>query len=87
LRYLAGGQVLDLMLIYKISKRACYAALWTTVDAINQHPELAISFPIDDPELLKEMEMEFAKAHERRYGSLSWRGNVGAIDGIDIKQR
>jgi hypothetical protein len=87
LRYLAGGQVTDLSLIYHISKRECYAALWTTVDAINGHPDLAISFPIDDPVQLAEMEIEFAKAHQRRYRSLSWRGQVGAIDGIDIEQR
>jgi hypothetical protein len=87
LRYLAGGQVTDLALLYHISKRECYASLWAAVDAINKHPDLAISFPIDDPEQLSRMEMEFAKAHQRRYGSASWRGEVGAIDGIDIKQR
>jgi hypothetical protein len=42
LRYLAGGQIIDLALIYHISKRECYSSLWLVVDAINKHPALAI---------------------------------------------
>ena len=37
LRYLAGGMVLDLKLIYCISKSQCYDSIWKTVDAINSH--------------------------------------------------
>ena len=48
LRYCAGGQVLDLALIYHISKKEVYKSLWRTIDAINACPELAIQFPIDD---------------------------------------
>ena len=87
LRYLAGGQVTDLACCYHISKREVYSSLWLVVDAINDHPDFDISFPIDDTEQLKEIELEFALAHQRRYGTVSWRGQVGAIDGIDIKQK
>jgi hypothetical protein len=86
LRFLAGGQVLDMSLIYNISKVECYHSMWRTIDAINALPELAVYFPIDDKSKLQEIEIEFAKAHERRYKSMSWRGQVGAIDGIDFKQ-
>ena len=57
------------------------------IDAINDHPDFDVSFPIDDTEQLKEIELDLALAHQRRYGSMSWRGQVGAIDGIDIKQK
>ena len=76
----------DLSMVYHISKRECYSSLWTTIDAINGHPQFAITFPTDVADL-REIELEFAKQHERRYGSFSWRRNVGAIDGIDISQR
>lgn len=87
LRYLAGGQILDLLLIYHISKSECYRTIRTTIDAINGCPELKFSFPFDDKEKLRKLEWEFAQAHFNRYGSYSWRGQVGAIDGIDISQR
>jgi hypothetical protein len=61
--------------------------LWRTIDAINEHPDFAIKFPIDDPDALKDMESEFARAHQRRYKSWSWRGNVGAVDGVDFAMR
>ena len=87
LRYLAGGQILDLALIYHLSKNECYRTIRRTIDAINACPELKFFFPIDDADKLKELELEFARAHFRRYGNWSWRGQVGAIDGIDISQR
>ena len=87
LRYLAGGQVIDLSMCYHISKRECYSSMWATIDAINGHPEFLIEFPIDDVGKLQQIELDFALAHMRRYGSVSWRGEVGAIDGMDISQR
>ena len=87
LRYLAGGQVIDLACCYHISKREVYSSLWLMIDAINDHPDFDVSFPIDDTEQLKEIELDLALAHQRHYGSMSWRGQVGAIDGIDIKQK
>lgn len=61
--------------------------MWATIDAINGHPEFDIQFPIDDAETLKGIELEFALAHQRRYNSASWRGQVGALDGIDFSMK
>lgn len=72
---------------YHISKRECYSSMWATIDAINGHPEFLIEFPIGDVGKLQQIELDFALAHMRRYGSMSWRGEVGAIDGMDISQR
>ena len=87
LRYLAGSMVDDLALIYHISKNEVYKSLWATIDAINDHPDFKIQFPLDDVEALQKLELEFALAHERRYGSLSWRGQVSAVDGVDFSIR
>ena len=76
----------DIRLVYHVSKSECYKCLWAVIDAINDVPELDISFP-EDPAILREIELEFAMPHNRRYGSMSWRGQVGAIDGVDIPQR
>ena len=73
LRYLAGGMVDDLALIYHISKNEVYSSLWSTIDAINTHPDFDIKFPLDDADALREIEREFAEAHRRRYKSASWR--------------
>jgi hypothetical protein len=45
LRYLAGGQPLDIALVHGVSHSEVFESLWKVVDAINQHPELAITFP------------------------------------------
>ena len=37
LRYLAGGQIIDLRLIYHVSKSECYKSIWRCIDAINDH--------------------------------------------------
>ena len=87
LRYLAGSMVDDLALIYHISKNEVYKSLWATIDAMNKHPDFKIQFPLGDVEALKKLELEFALAHERRYGSLSWRGQVSAVDGVDFSIR
>ena len=87
LRYLAGGMVDDLALIYHISKNEVYSSLWSTIDAINTHPDFDIKFPLDDADALREIEREFAEAHRRRYKSASWRGQVGALDGVDFWQK
>ena len=51
LRFLAGGAVLDIKLIYHVSKSMVFHCLWLVVDAINlTYP---IEFPIDDVERLK----------------------------------
>ena len=51
LRFLAGGQILDLKLIYRVGKSACYACVWLGVDAINA--VIPIEFPIHDKSKLK----------------------------------
>ena len=43
LRFLAGGQVLDLKLIYHLSESECYHCIWLGVDAINS--AITIDFP------------------------------------------
>ena len=73
-------------MIYWIHSSECRRSLWRVIDAIHNCSELAISDNcFDDAEKLKDMEAKFARAHERRYGNPnSWRGQVGAIDGVDI---
>ena len=74
LRFLAGGQVLDLKLIYNLlAKSTVYAYVWEVVDAINK--ELVIEFPIDDRSKLDILEKEF-RARSRNQ---VWAGQVGAI--------
>ena len=57
LRYLAGGDTLDLKLIYHVSRKYVYDCVYLCIDAINK--ALVINFPIDDPEKLQQMEAEF----------------------------
>lgn len=82
LRYLAGGQVRDLMLIYDLSHTQCYVCIWKVVDAVNF--SLPIEFPIDDPEKLRLMEVEF-RARSRCQGA--WTGQVGCLDGVHFAMR
>mmetsp|Transcript_538 Transcript_538/g.1476 ORF Transcript_538/g.1476 Transcript_538/m.1476 type:complete len:240 (+) Transcript_538:80-799(+) len=76
LRFLAGGQILDIRLIYRMSKPHCYQCVWRVVDAVNSH--LVIEFPIDDLGRLKQLEAQF-RARSRMQ---AWSGQVGAIDGV-----
>ena len=54
LRYFAGGDPLDLKLIYCISKHTVYRCIWQVVDSINARLD-NIKFPIDDVEELKHL--------------------------------
>lgn len=72
LRFLAGGMVLDLKLIYKLSKSGVYDSIWRTIDAINTCPHLPVDFPIDDVEKLKRLEAEF---RSQSRGGI-WEGQV-----------
>lgn len=88
LRYLAGGAICDLALIYHISETQCRSSLWRVIDAIHAHSDFDINADwVNDPDALRELEHDFAEAHRRRYGSRSWRGQVGAIDGCDFTMR
>mmetsp|Transcript_9184 Transcript_9184/g.11788 ORF Transcript_9184/g.11788 Transcript_9184/m.11788 type:complete len:412 (+) Transcript_9184:50-1285(+) len=79
LRFLCGGQTIDLCMLYKISRTECYHSVWMAVDAINSH--FSIVFPIKDRAKLEKLESEFA-AHSRSH---VWRGQVAPVDGIDFK--
>ena len=81
LRFLAGGQVLVLKLIYRLlSKTTVYNYVWEVVDAVNA--ELVMEFPIGDRRKLEKLEQEFRSRSRQQV----WKGQVGAIDGVHFKQ-
>ena len=82
LRYFAGGDPLDLMLIYCMSKTQVMRCAWRVVDAINLRLD-NMKFPIDDLDALKELERDFAAGTRGGF----WRGQVGAIDGVHFRMR
>jgi hypothetical protein len=45
LRYLAGGQPMDIAMVHGVSHTIIFYCLWQVIDAINQTSELAIKFP------------------------------------------
>lgn len=81
LRFLAGGDPLDLKLIYDVSKSFVYDSVWAVVDAINNR--FSVEFPIDDEEKLRVLEAEF-RARARCPG---WIGQVGALDGVHFAMK
>ena len=46
LRYLAGGDPLDIMISHGVSHSSVFESLWQVVDAINMCEALKISFPL-----------------------------------------
>ena len=83
LRYFAGGNPLDLKLIYDISEYTFWqGCVWPVVDAINKYLD-NIHFPINDPAALAELEADFASGTKGGF----WRGQVGAIDGVHFKMK
>ena len=76
LRFMAGGDPLDLKLIYKVDISYVYKCVWMCVDAIND--AFKMPFPIDDPDKLARLEAEFRAAS---HGGV-WAGQVGAVDGV-----
>ena len=75
LRYLAGSSIHDLKMIFKTSISTLYDWIWSTVSAINSHPELQVSFPLpnkvpgkdaDDDEYIDEQLRRLAKLEYRR---------------------
>ena len=81
LRFLAGGQVLDLKCIYHVGKTECYRSIYMVVDSLNEN--ITIEFPIDDLNKLEVLEAEFASRSRRQV----WRGQVGAVDGCHFGQK
>jgi hypothetical protein len=64
LRFLAGGQILDLRLIFDLSKSECYSSVYRAVDAINK--TIKIEFPIGDTAKLESLEAEFRSMSRQR---------------------
>ena len=81
LRYLAGGSVQDLWLMYGVSRREVYRSIWMTIDAINDILKVGIDYT--DIDSLKRMEEGFAAKSTRQLV----RGCIGAIDEIQVKIR
>ena len=81
LRYMAGGDPLDLKLIYKVSRSYIYHCVWLGVDAINE--VLGEPFPLHDSAKLDRLEREFRAASR---GGI-WTGQVGAVDGVHFPMR
>ena len=82
LRYLAGGDPLDLKLIYHVSKSYVMDCVWRVVDAVNTRLD-NIHFPLHDPEALAELERDFRAGTRGDF----WKGQVGAVDGIHFKMQ
>ena len=78
LRYFAGGDPLDLELIYHICHKEVYKSIWIVVDSINSR--LKMEFPIDDIAKLQKLEAEFRAISRQGI----WTGQVSAIDGIQF---
>jgi hypothetical protein len=76
LRYLAGGQAMDIALVHGVSHSKVFDSLWLVVDTINQEPELSITFPESHAEQLQ-LADEF-----RRKISAGFSNCMGAIDGM-----
>ena len=83
LRYLAGGSVWDIRLIFDVSTEEFYRSVWRVVDAIDNHEEFQVVFPIENEEKLSEIERVFRA--KSSHGLIT--GCVGAIDGCLIWQK
>ena len=76
LRYLAGGDPLDIMISHGISHSAVYESIWLVVDAINHCDELKIRFPST------EEEQQRTALGFRNRSTAKFSNCVGAIDGM-----
>ena len=74
IRWLAGGQITDLMLVYNVPRVSMYESIWKMIDSINT--AMKVEFPTDTTSLRK------LEAGFRRSDYPFWRGQVGAIDGV-----
>ena len=92
LRYLAGSSIHELKMLFKTSISTLYDWIWSTVSAINSHPELQVSFPLpnkvpgkdadadeyNDEQLrrLVELEAEFRSNSKTPKADECWHGQV-----------
>ena len=92
LRYLAGSSIHDLKMIFKTSISTLYDWIWSTVSAINSHPELQVSFPLPNKvpgkdadadeynaeqlQRLVELESEFRSNSKTPKADECWHGQV-----------
>jgi hypothetical protein len=82
LRFLAGGQTVDLATIYHVTRKEVYNTIWRGVDAINKELEMPEDL-WDDPVKLGVMEAQFRSKSR----APSWVGQVGAVDGCHFKTK
>jgi hypothetical protein len=78
LRYFAGGDPQDLMLIYGMSKMMVMHCVWRVVDAIHKHLD-NMHFPIDDVEKLKVLEGSSAQPAGEDSGGARWVPSMASI--------
>jgi hypothetical protein len=78
IRYFAGGDPLDICVVFGVTKEAVYRSAWIVVDAIHQTKTLNISYPTKHEEQLK-VAQEFEKNSKAQFDNCA-----GCIDGILI---
>jgi hypothetical protein len=76
LRYLAGGQTMDIALVHGVSHSEVFESLWMVIDAINKEPSLIISFPDTHTEQTKIAD-GFKKKSQPGFSNC-----CGAIEGV-----
>jgi hypothetical protein len=76
IRYFAGGDPLDICVVFGVTKEAVYRSAWIVVDAIHQTKQLNISFPTKHEEQLKVAD-EFKLKSKAQFDNCA-----GCIDGI-----
>lgn len=76
IRFFAGGSLYDLITVYGVSLTAIETSIKAVVQAVNDHPDFAITFPLDHDKQ-REIADEFKSKSEASFDCC-----VGAIDGI-----
>ena len=78
LRWFAGGDPLDILVVHGVSYSEVFRSVWLVVDAINHCKEITLSFPTDHSQ-----QKAIAKGF-RQKSSASFNCCVGCIDGMLI---
>jgi DDE superfamily endonuclease len=78
LRYFAGADPLDLIIVYKVSRAVVYESIWWVVEAVNTTQDLSIKYPTTHAKQ-KEVAEEF-----RKRSSVNFNNCAGCIDGVLI---